>query len=72
MKQMRRQTPVAQQGDDVLALLFALDQEWAVTVEDVVRRRTTLAIRGLATPEVREAIAATLAERGVFKTPDGS
>jgi glycerol-3-phosphate dehydrogenase len=65
--------PVHPAGPDVWAqVLFALDREWAVTVEDVVRRRTTLAIRGLATPEVREAIAATLAERGVFKTPDGS
>jgi glycerol-3-phosphate dehydrogenase len=65
--------PVHAAGPDVWAqVLYALDHEWAVTVEDVVRRRTTLAVRGLATSEVREAIAATLAERGVFKTPDGS
>ncbi|MDQ6920585.1 MAG: glycerol-3-phosphate dehydrogenase/oxidase [Candidatus Dormibacteraeota bacterium] len=65
--------PVHAAGPDVWAqVLYALDHEWAVTVEDVVRRRTTLAVRGLATPEVREAIDATLAERGVFKTPDGS
>jgi glycerol-3-phosphate dehydrogenase len=65
--------PVHPAGPDVWAqVLYALDHEWALTVEDVVRRRTTLAVRGLATPEVREAIAATLAERGVFKTPDGS
>jgi len=30
------------------------------TVEDVVRRRTTLAVRGLATPEVRGRIAGVM------------
>jgi glycerol-3-phosphate dehydrogenase len=30
-----------------------VEREWATTVEDVVRRRTTIAVRGLATPEVR-------------------
>ncbi|WP_035699927.1 glycerol-3-phosphate dehydrogenase C-terminal domain-containing protein, partial [Glycomyces tenuis] len=32
---------------------YARDHEWAETVEDVLRRRTTLMIRGLDTPEVR-------------------
>jgi glycerol-3-phosphate dehydrogenase len=65
--------PVHPGGPDAWAqVLYAVDQEWALSVEDVVRRRTTLAVRGLATPEVRQAIAATLAERGVFKTSDGS
>jgi glycerol-3-phosphate dehydrogenase len=49
----------------------AITQEWACTVEDVVRRRTTLAVRGLATSEVRDAIAATLARQGVFNSVDG-
>jgi glycerol-3-phosphate dehydrogenase len=67
------QEPVHPAGPDVWAQVqYALEHEWALSVEDVVRRRTTLAVRGLATPEVRQAIAATLAERGVFKTPDGS
>jgi glycerol-3-phosphate dehydrogenase len=35
--------------------------EWAKTVEDIVRRRTTLAVRGLATEEVRTKVAAALA-----------
>ena len=34
--------------------------EWARTVEDIVRRRTTLAVRGLATDEVRGRIATVL------------
>jgi glycerol-3-phosphate dehydrogenase len=51
---------------------FAAEREWATTVEDVVRRRTTLAVRGLATAEVREAIAATLGRAGVLKSADGS
>lgn len=49
----------------------AIDREWAMTADDVVRRRTTLAVRGLGTPEVRERIAATLAGRGVFQSVDG-
>lgn len=32
---------------------YARDYEWAETVDDVLRRRTTLVIRGLDTPEVR-------------------
>ena len=34
----------------------AVDREWATTVEDVVRRRTTIAVRGLATPDVRDQV----------------
>lgn len=40
-------------GPDVWAqAAYAVDQEWALTPEDVLRRRTTLALRGLATAEV--------------------
>ena len=38
------------------------DEEWAVTAEDVTRRRTTLAVRGLDAESVSEGIAAVLAE----------
>jgi glycerol-3-phosphate dehydrogenase len=63
--------PVHPDGPDVWGqVLHAVDREWARTVEDVVRRRTTLAVRGLATPEVREKITATLSSRGVFQTVD--
>jgi glycerol-3-phosphate dehydrogenase len=44
-------------GPDIWAQVYhAVDNEWATTVDDVVRRRTTLAIRGLATPELRATI----------------
>ncbi|WP_238005448.1 glycerol-3-phosphate dehydrogenase/oxidase [Dactylosporangium sp. AC04546] len=50
-------------GPDIWAqVAFARDREWAVTVEDVVRRRTTLTVRGLDTPLIREQIGNALAE----------
>ena len=65
--------PIHPAGPDVWGQVhFAAEREWATTVEDVVRRRTTLAVRGLASAEVREAIAATLARAGVLKSADGS
>jgi glycerol-3-phosphate dehydrogenase len=49
-------------GPDIWAqVAYAIDQEWAYQVEDVVRRRTTLAVRGLDTPEIREKVAALIA-----------
>ena len=48
-------------GPDVLGqVLFARDEEWALTVEDVVERRTTLAVRGLADEDIRDRIASAL------------
>ncbi|TDC22401.1 glycerol-3-phosphate dehydrogenase/oxidase [Streptomyces sp. 8K308] len=45
-------------GPEIWAqVVYARDHEWAETVEDVVRRRTTLTIRGLDTPEVRARVA---------------
>ncbi|HEY8815281.1 MAG TPA: glycerol-3-phosphate dehydrogenase C-terminal domain-containing protein [Candidatus Dormibacteraeota bacterium] len=44
-------------GPDIWAQAYhAVDREWALTVDDVVRRRTTLAVRGLATPSLRSRI----------------
>jgi glycerol-3-phosphate dehydrogenase len=44
-------------GPDIWAQAYhAVDREWAATVEDVARRRTTLAVRGLATPALRATI----------------
>jgi glycerol-3-phosphate dehydrogenase len=44
-------------GPDIWAQAYhAVDEEWAATVDDVVRRRTTLAVRGLATPALRSKI----------------
>jgi glycerol-3-phosphate dehydrogenase len=52
-------------GTDVWGqVVHAIDQEWAMTVDDIVRRRTTLEVRGQATPEVRERIAKMLASYG--------
>jgi glycerol-3-phosphate dehydrogenase len=46
---------------------YARDHEWAAGVHDVLRRRTTLSLRGLATPDVvervRELLAAGVAAR---------
>jgi glycerol-3-phosphate dehydrogenase len=37
------------EGPDIAAqAVYAVDQEWAATVEDVLRRRTTVTLRGLA------------------------
>src|ERR1700730_9959849 len=53
------------QGTDVWGqVIHAVDQEWAMTVDDVIRRRTTLEVRGQATPEVREAVGRMLASPG--------
>jgi glycerol-3-phosphate dehydrogenase len=58
------------EGTDVWGqVIHAIDQEWAMTVDDVVRRRTTLEIRGQATPEVREAVDQMMA--GVGKGAGG-
>jgi glycerol-3-phosphate dehydrogenase len=52
-------------GTDVWGeVVHAIEQEWAMTVDDIVRRRTTLEVRGQATPEVRERIAKMLASHG--------
>jgi glycerol-3-phosphate dehydrogenase len=60
--------PIHPAGPDVWGqVVHAAEREWARTVEDVVRRRTTLAVRGLATPEVRRRVAAVLAEHGVLE-----
>jgi glycerol-3-phosphate dehydrogenase len=44
-------------GPDVMAqALFALDHEWATTADDILRRRTTVALRGLADEGARERV----------------
>ncbi|BBA96179.1 putative glycerol-3-phosphate dehydrogenase [Actinacidiphila reveromycinica] len=44
-------------------VVYARDREWAYDVDDVLRRRTTLTIRGLDTPEVREGVERVLKAR---------
>jgi glycerol-3-phosphate dehydrogenase len=49
-------------GPDVWAQVYhAVEKEWATTVEDVIRRRTTVAVRGLASPAVRADVGRVLA-----------
>ncbi len=53
---------VHSEGPDIWAQVYhAADEEWAVTIEDVTRRRTILDIRGLATEDVRARISSVLA-----------
>jgi glycerol-3-phosphate dehydrogenase len=39
---------------------YAREHEWAVTADDVLRRRTTLALRGLDTPEIHAQVEALM------------
>jgi glycerol-3-phosphate dehydrogenase len=49
-------------GPDIWAqAVYSLEREWACTVDDIARRRTTLAIRGLLTPAVEARLAALVA-----------
>ena len=49
--------PVAPGALDVVAqLLYARDREWALDADDVLRRRTTLSLRGLDSPGLRELV----------------
>jgi glycerol-3-phosphate dehydrogenase len=49
-------------GPDVWAQVYhAVEREWATTVEDVIRRRTTVAVRGLGSPSVRADVGRVLA-----------
>ncbi|MEU9117169.1 glycerol-3-phosphate dehydrogenase/oxidase [Streptomyces sp. NPDC048483] len=51
-------------GPEIWAqVVYARDHEWAETVDDVLRRRTTLTIRGLDTDEVRARVQDLLAEK---------
>ena len=53
--------PITPGCPDVWAQVYhAVRSEWAMTVDDVVRRRTGIALRGLDTPEVRVGISAKL------------
>ncbi|MHA6758313.1 glycerol-3-phosphate dehydrogenase/oxidase [Streptacidiphilus sp. PAMC 29251] len=54
--------PIHADGPDVWAqVAYAAAHEWAYTADDVLRRRTTMVVRGLDTPEVRAEVEAFLA-----------
>jgi glycerol-3-phosphate dehydrogenase len=56
--------PLAPGALDVVAqAVWARDREWALEPEDVLRRRTTLALRGLDSPVVHELFAGPVAAR---------
>jgi glycerol-3-phosphate dehydrogenase len=49
-------------GPDVWAQVYhAVEREWATTVDDVIRRRTAVAVRGLGSPAVRADVGRVLA-----------
>lgn len=51
-------------GPEIWAqVVYARDHEWAQTAEDVLRRRTTVTVRGLDTADVRERVESLLADR---------
>jgi glycerol-3-phosphate dehydrogenase len=53
--------PLARGAPELAAqALYAATHEWARTPEDVMRRRTTLQLRGLATPDARARVEALL------------
>ncbi|MEZ0066480.1 glycerol-3-phosphate dehydrogenase [Streptacidiphilus sp. MAP12-20] len=53
--------PIHPDGPDVWAqVAYAAAHEWAATADDVLRRRTTMTVRGLDTPEVRAEVDAFL------------
>ncbi|MEV6669728.1 glycerol-3-phosphate dehydrogenase/oxidase [Streptomyces sp. NPDC051162] len=52
-------------GPEIWAqVVYARDHEWAETVDDVLRRRTTLTIRGLDTEDVRARVKGMLGDKG--------
>jgi len=54
-------TPLADGAPEIAAqVVYAREREWAVDADDVLRRRTTLALRGLASPDVRARVAQLL------------
>jgi glycerol-3-phosphate dehydrogenase len=57
--------PLHPDGPDVAAqAVFAAEHEWAHRPEDVLRRRTTLTLRGLAGEDVTRRVAALFSPRG--------
>jgi glycerol-3-phosphate dehydrogenase len=59
------------EAPDLWAQVYhAVHEEWALTVEDVIYRRTTLGLRGFDTPEIRQRISTGL-EAGAQIPPPG-
>jgi glycerol-3-phosphate dehydrogenase len=55
------QIQITPEAPDLWAQVYhAIREEWAMTAGDVIHRRTTLGLRGLDTPEIRDEISAVL------------
>jgi glycerol-3-phosphate dehydrogenase len=53
---------IAPGAPDLWAQVYhAIREEWAVTADDVIYRRTTLGLRGFDTPEIRQAVSVVIA-----------
>ena len=53
-------------GPDIWAQVpYAVSNEWAATVDDVLLRRTTVGLRGHADPGIRERVAAAITVSGM-------
>jgi glycerol-3-phosphate dehydrogenase len=65
---------ITPEAPDIWAQVYhAIREEWAVTTEDVIHRRTSLGLRGLDTPAVRFAVSAVLEYGAGFgRRPRGS
>lgn len=58
--------PITPEAPDLWAQAYhALSHEWALTVQDIVHRRTTLGLRGCDTPPVRYRICSVLQNTGL-------
>jgi len=52
---------ITPEAPDLWAQVYhAAREEWAVTAEDVIHRRTTLGLRGFDSPEIRQRISAVV------------
>jgi glycerol-3-phosphate dehydrogenase len=64
---LERLTPGA---PDLWAQVYhAVREEWALSAEDVIYRRTTLGLRGFDTPEIRERISTVLEAEAQIPPP---
>ena len=57
-------------GPDIWAQVpYAVSNEWAATVDDVLLRRTTVGLRGQADQSIRERVAAAITSPGPARLP---
>ena len=65
--------PITPGAPDLWAQVYhAISEEWAVTVEDIMYRRTSLGLRGLDTPTLRQRISGLLEDQSPAPEPAAS